>query len=271
VSLLRPTWSSDGDWQHLRLDLPGPLLIDAIPPEPLANAVLYRMARELLQSMLVLHGQGLCIGGDLGAHVVLSPVGCQLIWLDRFLPSGSVSDDLADLGGLLSALVEDGLLKEELAGWAECPPPDAEGALHLLEQMILSIKMDSYLSFQRVQVKERRQRDRDALQRLAAALRDVAPPQGVFCLQFGTPPVVVHSDINGIYVEDELPIYDAENGLEPRKSRQLIRAWNTRSVGDERERMVVQDALGPFNPEVLVRWMVARGQLRRSLLLLQYP
>ena len=121
-----------------------------------------------------------------------------------------------------------------------------------------------------MRVKAQRVRERAALQQQAQRLRDVAPPRGVFCLKSGEPPVVVHSDERGIVIEGEdEPIYDAESGLDPRKSRQLVRTWNSRAAGDERARLRVQATLGSFDGGQLVRWLVARGQLRRSLLLLQ--
>lgn len=273
----------DGDWPHLSLACPGSPVIDHLPVEdPPATSVLARLLAAGLQTLAPLHEAGVVHGGPIGALLVDGPDGARLAWLDGLAPGRSTTDDLRALGAVIATLDPDGVDPVGLLArsWAVDPPPCAADGLTLLRHCLAAVLLDQR---HRLVMASRRAGRRQRATRLAAATRALAatlgPPPGRACLRATSDGLLTIIDSDGRTVRggvaaradtDQLPaVYSARTGLHPQAARSLMRAWATRSTGDEATRQAHQEQLGGTDQQAdqLVRWLRAIAALRRASLL----
>ena len=107
------------------------------------------------------------------------------------------------------------------------------------------------------------------------------PPSGTVCLRAGHDAVITVAESDGTTVRGGpvaglparfLPIiYTRAAGMDPSGCRALLRAWATRTRGDEARRAALQDELGTSDETAaaLCRWMAGQARLRAFRLLLE--
>ena len=267
-------WCPDGDWPHLRLPLPGPLLIDSLPLEsPLPTDLLAGLLTRALAGLCALHAEGLHLGGDLAAHLSLSGSGPKMIWLDRFDPPGSAQDDLINLGMLAQQLSPDARdpLARVVADWAANPPPSAMDGAVLLRQTMSQTLLAHRHRLRQSHRTNAHLSDVARLSRLVERLAAWPPPPAAACLSANDPeaPVLVICDGERI-ISDGAVVFSPSQGLHLAAYRKLARAWRRRSAAMEEARLSVQTRIGgqPGEATSLIRWMTARSQLRTLRLLM---
>lgn len=273
-----PTWRCDGDWPHLRLDLGGPLLTDGLPDENEPSVIAGILTRALA-GLVALHAQERHLGGVLEEHIVLTETGPEMIWMDRFAPPGSMTEDLADLGRLAQRLSPSRLdpLARVVSDWADCPPPAATDGAELLRQAMSQTLLTARHRLRRIHQSNAHLSDVRRLQRLTERLVAWPPPAVTACLSANDPdaPIWIRSDGDTIHTGVDATaevVFTKEGGLDPQKHRQLARAWRRRSDSMEPKRLSIQGELGgePGDADSLLRWMKARAELRTLRLLMEH-
>jgi hypothetical protein len=279
-------WKEAGDWPHLKVHLGGPSLSDLLPaedlPEPLQIAAY--LAHGLL-GLASLHQQGL-VHGTLGPqHLIHGPSGPVLAWFDPFLRERKTRpQDIADLGAAVAQLDPDGLdpMGDIARSFAESPPPNVEIAAEILVRTAATWLVDTrhrlLMRSRQVHVRGGEARLLRAVSRLANSL---APPKGTVCLRAGHDAVVVVAESDGSEVKGgavaglpprHLPlIWSAKSGLDAAASRVLLRAFATRTGGDEERRARLQTDVGGTDAlaSQLCRWLSAQSRLRATRRLLE--
>jgi len=270
---------------HQRMALSGPSLDDWLPAEDVPETlVLARFLAGGLVGLASLHASGARHGALLPRHLRLTPTGVKLAWCDPV--SGlatSVQDDLAALGAAVARLDPDhvdavGALAH---GFVEDPPLSAELGQDLLLRTLGAALADRR---HRLVMRDRLARREGGQERLLRATRSleraVAPPVVTACLRAGRDAVrvMVHSD--GERVRGGacagwptfLPVlWDAEHGLDPGATRTVLRAWATRSGGDEDRRAAINGELAAEDGAIdrLCRWLSGQARLRTQRRLLE--
>ncbi len=279
-------WKEAGDWPHLKVHLGGPSLSDLLPaedpPEPLQIAAY--LAHGLM-GLTSLHQRGL-VHGTLGPHhLIHSPTGPILAWFDPFLRErGSPSQDIADLGAAVAQLDPDGMdpMGDIARSFAESPPPNAEIASEVLVRAAATWLVDTrhrlLMRSRQVHVRKGEARLLRAVSRLASSL---PPPLGTVCLRAGHDAVVVVAESDGAEVTGgavaglparHLPvIWSNLGGLDAAACRVLLRAFATRTGGDEKRRALLQSEVGGTDvlASQLCRWLSAQSRLRATRRLLE--
>jgi hypothetical protein len=286
AGVARAEWISGGETPHVRYALGGPALADLLPAEdPPSERELARFLAGGLRGLAALHARGL-VAGALGPEsLLLGPEGVTLAWFDPVLRSpGDSRADLSALGravGLLDpgAITRMGGLAH---GFAESPPPTASDGAELLRRTMAGLLADARHT---LVLRARVQRRATARGRLLAAVRRLEralpPPAGTVCLRAGHDAVMVVAESDGEVVRGGpvagvparfLPvIYTRAAGLDPGGCRALLRAWATRTGGDEERRARIQAQLGADDAAAaaLCRWLAGQARLRASRLLLE--
>ncbi|MEL6345438.1 MAG: hypothetical protein AAFV53_20185 [Myxococcota bacterium] len=275
-ALCYPTWRGDSATPHLRLALPGPLILDAAPLDSHAQLAAIVAA---LNGLAVLHDQGTWLGADLADHVCVTPDGPRMVWLDRFAPAGAPTEDLAAVGQLAEQMgAVEGSVCALAVDWQDAPPPDARSAGRLLQGAMSGLLLRAR---HRLIAERKRLRLNTARRRLhhqVAALADVArPPQGPLCVQARPhqPLIIAVGEGNqlrgGEGPIDALPVILSSSGvLDVSGARGMLRALRGRRDADEPRRCAAQARLGAGpTPNTMIRWLTARLQLRSLLLLME--
>lgn len=276
-SLRVPTWHSDGDWPHLRLELGGPLLTDGLPDES-ESSVIAAILTRTLAGLTTLHAGERHLGGVLEEHIVLTESGPEMLWMDRFSPPGSMADDLAALGRLAQRLspTRHDPLARVVADWADCPPPAALDGVALLRQAMSQTLLTHRHRLRQVHRSNAHLSDVRRLQKLTERLVAWPPPAGVACLSANDPnaPILLRSNGDTIHAGSSATedlVFTPEDGLNMHQHRTLARAWRRRSASMEPQRLAIQIEQGgaPGDAEPLLRWMTARAELRTLRLLME--
>ena len=282
--LLIPSWRPDGDWPHLRLVLPGPLAPSLLPAEdPPEPAWIARLLAHGLQGLATLHAAGRSLGGRAGAALVIAPQGEGLAWLDPFESGLEPERDLADLARTLAAFDPDGHSPAGrlAASWSDACPPTAADGLALLHR---ELREDLLRGRHHLAGRLRRAGRFDRVAALSTAVRRLeqalSPPISRTCLKVEPEGGLwlLRSDGNRIEggqvseARHPLPlVYDPSRGLDALGARALMRAWTSRSKGDEGRRRELQIELGGTDAQamLLMRWLAARARLRAARLLME--
>jgi hypothetical protein len=285
-SLTPVRWRPEGDWPHLLVEVPGATLADHLPVEDPADSG--RLAAFLGAGLIALddlHNCGLVHGHISPMSLVWGPNGARVIWLDPLLmDAGPPQQDLAALGRAVGQLDPDcmnplGAMAHSLA---ELPPPTTALAELLLRRAMATALADRrhHLAVQARSVARRGAHARllRATRSLAAALQ---PPSGVFCLRAGHDPVLIIAKSDGRSVRggptggvpaEFLPlVWSPETGLDAPAARVLLRAWATRTRGDEERRAAVQRQNNATDEKAsaLCRWISGEARLRALRMLME--
>lgn len=288
AAVLSASAFSPEPWPHLRLTLGGPSLADLLPIDPDDPPDSLQIARFLAGGLLGLerlHGAGLLHGGVGPEHLVQTPDGVKLAWLDPVLPvERDPTQDLAELGRTVSMLDPTGSdpIGVLARGLAEGPPPTA-----LMAQELLRRAMSAELADRRHRVALRarlvtRKADETELLRLARRLgAALPPPAGRWVLRAGNDAVMVLAESDGEKVRGGpvagldarfLPtVWSDDNGLDAVSARALMRAWATRRRGNEQRRAQLQGEIGADDDgaQALCRWLSAQSRLRAVRMLME--
>lgn len=274
------------EWPHLVVPLPGASLADLLPVEdPPDPRTVARYFAGGLAGLKRLHEAGLVHGGVRGAHLVQTQDGVRLAWLDPVLTSPRDGcEDLADLGRVIASLDPDNVdpIASLARGLAEGPTPTAEMAQELLVRSLGSVLADHR---HRLAMRGRlvtRRGDEARLLTLARRLQKASePPAGKFCLRAGRDSVLVVADSDGSTIKGGpvasvdarfMPtVWSPERGLDAVAARALMRAWATRTRGDEERRGEIMENLSgdDANADVLCRWLSCQARLRAVRMLLE--
>ncbi len=279
---------SNQPWPHLRITLGGPSLADLLPIEADDPPDSLQIARFLAGGLLgleSLHAEGLLHGGVGPEHLVQTPAGVKLAWLDPVLPvERDPTQDLAELGRTVATLDPTGRdpIGVLARGLAEGPPPTA-----LMAQELLRRAMSAELADRRHRVALRaravtRRVDETELLRLARRLgAALAPPEGRWVLRAGNDAVMVLAESDGQKIRGGpvagldarfLPtVWSEAQGLDAISARALMRAWATRRRGNEERRAELQAELGAEDTGAhdLCRWLSAQSRLRAVRMLME--
>ena len=280
------SWQQDSEWPHLRVQLRGPSLSDLLPAEDPPDTIQLAgyLARGLL-GLSSLHSRGLHHGAVSASHLIHGPEGPQLAWFDPSLrDGGSPGNDIAHLGAAVCQLdpLEEDPIGDLARGFAESPPPNVEMATSMLLRCLASLLVETrhrlLLRSRQVHVRDGEARLLRAVSRLA---QTISPPIGKVCVRAGLDALMVVAQSNGVQVEGgpvaglparHLPvIWTPENGLDAAASRFVLRAFATRTGGDEERRAQIQKELGGTDilASQLCRWLSAQSRLRATRRLLE--
>ncbi len=279
-------WKEAGDWPHLKVHLGGPSLSDLLPaedpPEPLQIAAY--LAHGLL-GLTSLHQTGL-VHGTLGPqHLIHGPTSPVLAWFDPFLRErGTPAQDIAALGAAVAQLDPEGMdpMGDIARSFAESPPPNVEMATEVLVRTAATWLVDTrhrlLMRSRQVHLRKGEARLLRAVSRLAGSL---PPPKGTVCLRAGHDAVVVVAQSDGAEVMGgavaglparHLPlIWSTKTGLDAAACRVLLRAFATRTGGNEERRSKLQSEVGGTDAlaSQLCRWLSAQSRLRATRRLLE--
>jgi hypothetical protein len=261
--------------------LSGPIretLADAMPTGPTGFAWAARLASGVLVALRALHAAGHAHGAIVPEAVVCAHDGrWTLAWFGEH-PRSTVAEDLRSTGRLLAALDPDDALGA--AAFAEWPPPSAADA-----GLLIAAGLAVRLAAERHGV-ERRAR---ALARSAALVRLVeaarrlhrasAPPVVRACLRVGSDgrAWIAESDGRSVRIAvrdphggEQLTVACDGGDVDAVAVRGALRAWSTRSTGDEPRRVALQGEFACDDDDArrLIRWLVAQARLRTDRLLL---
>jgi len=276
-SVLPLSWRPDGDWPHLRTALPGPLLAEkrCADPDALAGALV-----AAVRGMQPLHARGLWLGGDLLDQIAAGPEGAVLIWLDRFDPPGSRTEDLQAIGELACALDPHGQVRlgEFVGEWRFNPPPTAEDAAYLLQRAMAAALIAARHRLRAASHRQGVRAHRLRLAGLVARLRHLPTPRVAACLAAPADrlPTIVVSDGSSLRGGEGLPaalpvVAPADAPMDVFAARALLRAARKHRTRDDARRDAVDTTLGSQHGDrdAVVRWLKARLQLRSLSMLLE--
>ena len=275
-----------GEWPHQWALVPGQALADLLPSEDPPDSL--QIARYLgggLLGLAELHARGLVHGRLTAHHVVLGPDGPRLLWLDPLL--GEQADPRADLGALGEAVAELDPMEEDgigdlARGLAHAPPPNVQMAIEMLIRRSAVVLTDKRHQLRMRSRKVSRHNGEARLLRAVRALgQALPPPAGRVCLRAGHDAVMVVAEsvdnqvrggaVAGLPARHLPVIWSQESGLDAASSRVLLRAFATRTGGDEERRAAVQQELGSTDvlASQICRWLSAQARLRATRRLLE--
>jgi hypothetical protein len=282
--ILRPTWRPDGDWPHLRIALPGPLLDDLVlagASDPLPDpAEVARLLGGAVVAAGALERSGRANRAEAARHLVYTPDGIRVPWLDPFCPAPVPSALLAT--ATISGRALDPTARtpaaEALQGLVDRPGSatmdEAAALLHrALANHLMAARHDLVRQGRRTAEGSRATRLGRAVRRL---IRSMAPPPVHACVRADTDGTLAIAWSDGSAVRggtaaetrsDPLPLlWTAEDGLDPIATRALLRAWNQRDRGDSTRQAKVNRTLGasPEQAAALMGWLSGQSRLRRA-------
>lgn len=282
--ILRPTWHPTGDWPHLRVPLPGPLLDDLVvagdgepQPDPVEVA---RLLGGALVAAGALERTGRPNRAEAARHLVYTADGIRVPWLDPFCPDPVPSALLTRATASGRALDPTGHTPaaEALQGLVDRPGSatmdEAATLLHrALADYLMAARHDLVRQGRRTAEGSRATRLGRAVRQL---IRAVAPPPVHACVGAAPDGTLAIAWSDGSAVRggaaadtqpDSLPVlWTPDTGLDAVATRALLRAWNQRDQGDVTRRDQVNEVLGApsLQADALMRWLAGQSRLRRA-------